>query len=162
MHPVIAVETTLSPTDFVDGRRCADRREFSWRTVVFGFARSRRRGARRANEADPFFVDWHHPWLFVLAVGIMLLSGVDAFMTLQLIARGAIEANPVMAAVMSLGTSAFATTKMAMTGVCLLFLVAMSRLRLFSRFPTAFCLTFFFSLYCCLVCYEFVLLLSLL
>jgi hypothetical protein len=75
----------------------SDRRAFSWQTVFFGFTRSRRHATRRDDEAEPVFTDWHHPWLFFLAIGIMLMSSLDAFFTLQLLERGAYEANPVMA-----------------------------------------------------------------
>ena len=47
-------------------------------------------------EDEPLFTDYHHPWLFFLATGIMLLSCFDAFFTLQLLDRGAVEINPVM------------------------------------------------------------------
>ena len=58
----------------VDNRYVADRRTLSWRTVLYGFVRSRRREHRRAAESDVRFLDWHHPWLFFLAVGTMVLS----------------------------------------------------------------------------------------
>ena len=89
----------------VERRLTQERRGFSWRTVFFGFTHSRRRGARRREDADVIFVDWHHPWLFFLSVGIMLLSCTDAFLTLTLLQRGMIEANPVMAAALGLVTA---------------------------------------------------------
>ena len=146
----------------IDTREIDDRRVFSWRTVMYGFTRSRRRAHRRDCEPEPMFTDWHHPWLFFLATGIMLLSTLDAFFTLQLIGRGATEANPVMASVMENGTSAFAISKMLLTGIGILALVFLSRSLLFNRLRTGLILTGFFSMYCCLVCYEFVLLMSLL
>ena len=84
---------------FIEQRAANDRRNFGWHTVVFGFLRSRRRVLRRHSDADVIFVDWHHPWLFFLAVGTMLLSCIDAFLTLILIDLGMIEANPFMASV---------------------------------------------------------------
>lgn len=146
----------------IDLRVTDDRRQFTWRTVVYGFVRSRRRGNRRLGEAEPLFTDWHHPWLFFLAVGIMILSTCDALFTLQLISRGATEANPLMAAIMENGAGPFAIAKMLMTGFGILALVFLSRSRLFKRVRTGLFLTAFFSIYCCLVCYEFVLLMSLL
>ena len=92
-------------------RSQADRRNFSWRTVTFGFLRSRRRDTRRVSEAEPLFTDYHHPWLFFLATGIMLMNCFDAFFTLQLLDRGAMEVNPVMAAVIGESTSTFAVTR---------------------------------------------------
>ena len=85
-----------------DRREVADRRHFSWRTVLHGFARSRRREFRRDSDADVAFIDWHHPWLFFLATGTMLLSCGDAFLTLILFDKGMYEANPVMASAMSM------------------------------------------------------------
>jgi len=147
---------TLETVPAIDNRTEADRRNFTWRTVFYGFMRSRRHGTRRAAEADPVFTDWHHPWLFFLATGIMVLSSMDAFFTVQLIERGAYEANPVMAAVMQFGTKTFAASKMALTGFGILALVFLSRSRFFNRVRAGVFLTGFFSVYAVLVCYEFV------
>lgn len=137
-----------------------DRREFSWRTVVFGFARSRRRNVRRDSEDEPLYTDWHHPWLFFLATGTMLLSCMDAFFTLQLIDLGAVEVNPIMAAMIGKGTLTFAASKMLLTGLGILVLVFLSRSRIFNLMRTGIVLTVFFSAYACLVCYEFIYLLN--
>lgn len=143
-----------------DTRALTDRRAFTWRTVFFAFFRSRRHSHRREDEADVLFLDRHHPWLFFLSVGLMLMSSLDAFMTLQLLDRGMIEANPVMAAILGHGTQAFAISKMAMTGTGILILVFLAKARFLNRFRTGLFLTVFFSMYACLVCYEFVFLLG--
>ena len=145
---------------FTEQRVSADRRRFSWRTVCYGFLRSRRHAMRRADESDTLFIDRHHPWLFFLSVGTMLMSCVDAFMTLQLLERGMVEANPVMAAILGQGTRAFAASKMLMTGVGVLTLVFLAKARFLNRFRAGIFLTVFFSLYACLICYEFVFLLN--
>jgi hypothetical protein len=141
-------------------RGTIDRREFSWRTVYFGFLRSRRRAVRRIDDGEVLFIDWHHPWLFFLAVGIMLMSCVDAFLTLQLLDRGMMEANPVMAAILGQGTRAFAVSKMLMTGIGILTLVFLAKAHFLNRFRAGLFLTGFFSLYACVICYEFVFLLK--
>lgn len=143
----------------IDNRMIDDRRTLSWRTVLFGFVRSRRREHRRALESEVRFLDWHHPWLFFLSVGTMLLSSLDAFMTLLLIDRGMVEINPVMAAVMGHGTAWFAATKLFMTATGVLMLVFLAKSRFLNRFRTGLLLTIIFSFYACLVCYEFVYLL---
>jgi len=140
----------------VDKRAEDDRRLFSWQTVFFGFVRSRRHNLRRGVDAEVLFIDWHHPWLFFLAVGTMLLSCMDAFMTLQLLERGMVEANPVMAAMLGHGTTAFAVSKMLLTGTSILILVFLAKARFLNRLRTGLLLTIFFSCYACLVCYEFV------
>jgi hypothetical protein len=133
-----------------------DRREFSWRTVFFGFTRSRRHAHRRVVDDDVIFLDWHHPWLFFLATGTMLLSCADAFLTLQLIDLGMIEANPFMSAVMAQSTMLFTSTKLAMTAFGILVLVFLAKSRFLNRIRTGAFLTIFFSFYACLVCYELV------
>jgi len=143
-------------------RAFEDRRAFSWRTVFFGFMRSRRHNSRRDDDGDVIFMDWHHPWLFFLSVGIMLLSCTDAFLTLLLIERGMIEANPVMAAVLGQGAATFAVSKVFMTGTSILILVFLAKFQFMNRLRTGLFLTLFFSLYSCLVCYEFVHLLAVL
>ena len=145
-----------------DKRDADDRRKFGWRTVFFGFLRSRRRLLRRDADADVIFMDWHHPWLFFLAVGTMLLSCTDAFLTLVLLDLGMIEANPFIASVMGYGTTMFAATKMALTGFGILTLVFLAKSRFFDRVRTGLFLTTFFAGYACLVCYEIVNILSLL
>ena len=149
-----------NPMELADSRDLVDRREFGWQTVLFGFLRSRRRAHRRSTEDQPVFIDWHHPWLFFLATGTMLLSTLDAFLTLQLLSRGAIEVNPFMAFAIERGALVFAGSKMLLTGLGILMLVFLSRSRLFNRVRTGLFLTLFFSVYACLVCYQFLLLLA--
>lgn len=139
-----------------DNRGVDDRRAFSWQTVFYGFVRSRRRGARRTQDGEALFTDFHHPWLFFLAVGTMILSSLDAFLTLQLLACGAVEINPFMAVLIGHSTSAFAGIKLALTGVGLLALVFLARARFMNRIRTGAFLTVVFSLYACLICYQFV------
>jgi hypothetical protein len=147
----------MDTSDAIDNQRIsADRRDFSWRTVFIGFIRSRRHNLRRDVDAEVLFLDWHHPWLFFLAVGTMIFSCLDAFMTLQLIDRGMYEVNPVMRAILGHGTTAFAVSKITMTGTSILMLVFLAKAKFLNRVRAGLFLTFFFSLYACLVCYEFV------
>ena len=151
----------MEVVEAIDNQRAVtNRRAFTWRTIFYGFMRSRRRNLRREVDAEVIFLDWHHPWLFFLAVGTMLLSCLDAFMTLQLLDRGMVEANPVMAAVLGRGTTAFAVSKMLMTGTSILILVFLAKSRFLNRFRTGLFLTVFFTIYACLACYEFVYLIA--
>lgn len=84
------------------------------------------------------------------------MSSMDAFFTLQLLERGAIEINPVMAAVIGHSTLAFAVSKMILTGFGILALVFLSRTSFLNRIRTGAILTIFFSCYAVLICYEFV------
>ncbi len=148
--------STVIAEPSAEQRAGLDRRNFSWRTVVYGFTLSRRHAHRRGEDTDVIFLDWHHPWLFFLATGTMLLSCADAFLTLRLLELGMVEANPVMLAVMEQGTLMFTSTKLAMTAVSILVLVFLAKARFLNRVRTGLFLTIFFSFYACLVCYELV------
>jgi hypothetical protein len=139
-----------------DERAETDRRNVTWRTVFFGFTRSRRHTHRRLVDDEVVFLDWHHPWLFFHATGTMLLSCADAFLTLQLIDLGMMEVNPMMKAVMDQSTMLFTSTKLALTGFGILTLVFLAKSRFLNRIRTGAFLTVFFSFYASLVCYEFV------
>ena len=139
-----------------DKRAARDRRTFSWRTVLFGFTRSRRHLHRRAADFEVVFLDWHHPWLFFLSVGTMMLSVADAFLTLELLQRGMIEANPVMRIAMGESITLFVGTKLAMTAFGIFVLVYLAKQQFLNRFRSGLFLTVFFSAYACLVCYELV------
>lgn len=142
-------------------REMVERRSLSWRTVVYGFALSRRREHRRTEDCDVVFLDWHHPWLFFLSVGTMLLSCTDAFLTLQLIQRGMVEINPVMQMAMTKGTGVFVASKLMMTAAGIFTLVFLAKFNFLNRFRTGLFLTAFFSGYAILVCYELVSLMQL-
>ena len=55
---------------------------------------------------------------------------------------------------------AFAVSKMLMTGIGILTLVFLAKARFLNRFRAGLFLTVFFSIYACLICYEFVFLLK--
>ncbi|MBT8083090.1 MAG: hypothetical protein KJO56_11755 [Gammaproteobacteria bacterium] len=153
--------TAVTATD-TEQRAETERRNFTWRTVAYGFAFSRRHAHRRGEDHEVIFLDWHHPWLFFLATGTMLLSCADAFLTLRLLDLGMIEANPVMQSLMDRGTATFTSIKLGMTGMGILVLVFLAKARFMNRFRTGLFLTTFFSGYAVLVCYELVNLFSLL
>lgn len=111
-------------------RCCLDRRRLSWRTFLQGSVTPRRRSNRRDNEYEGL-LDWHEPHLLFLAIMILLLSVADAFLTVTLIARGAEEANPVMAYLLEQAPRLFAFVKMAFTGTGLIVFVALARARVF-------------------------------
>jgi hypothetical protein len=77
-------------------------------------------------------IDWHEPYLLALAVTILLLNVVDAFLTLTLLTSGASEANPFVAFILNSHPQLFALTKMGLTGGGVLILVAVARIRLFN------------------------------
>ena len=111
-------------------RDLADRRRRIWWSLLYGsFNPRRRRVPRREREKRFHYLDWHAPHLLGVALGILLLSAADAFATVSLLAGGATELNPVMAAVIAHSALTFAGVKMLLTGISVVALVLLSRHR---------------------------------
>ena len=143
----------LGPISFIERRLGPDRRSTTLRSFLRGGFTPRRRGGRRAGEHH-LPIDWHEPYLLFLSVTILLLSVVDAFLTLTLLTAGATEANPVMAFVLSHHPQLFALIKMAFTSIGVLVLVAVARARLFRVMKVGAVLQGLFVAYVALIAYE--------
>lgn len=93
---------------------------------------------------------------------IVLLSCIDAFLTITLIDRGAYEANPFMAPLVAGSPLAFALVKIGLTGGGVVVLTLLARMRAFRRIPISALLYAVLIAYAVLVTYEARLLRSLL
>ncbi|MGH8264132.1 MAG: DUF5658 family protein [Steroidobacterales bacterium] len=127
-------------------------------SLAYGSFDPRRRSVRRNAELHVQFVDWHDAHLLGVALAIILLCSIDAFMTLTLLSHGASEINPVMAELLYRDIAVFAVVKMALTGTGVLTLVALSRCRLFGKFRVVYGLYVTLAGYIALVGYEYLLL----
>ena len=107
-----------------------DRRAMTLKTFLRGGFVPRRRSGRRATDGE-LPVDFHEPYLLVLAVVMLGLSVAGALMTVKLMTDGADETNPLLAFVLNEHPRLFAVVKMALTGGGVVLLVAVSRMRVF-------------------------------
>jgi hypothetical protein len=130
-----------------------DRRALTLRTLLTSGASPRRRVGRRAGEQE-LPVDFHEPYLLVLAVVLLLLSVADAFLTVTLMSDGAQETNPLLAFVLNEHPRFFAVTKMALTGMGVVLLVAMARTKLFRLVRAVLFFQGLVAAYFVLVAYE--------
>ncbi len=96
--------------------------------------------------------------MVMLAVVLMLLSITDSVFTLTLISRGGTEVNPFMNALLQHSVWAFTATKMLLTGIPAIVLVAAGNLLLFNRWRARSVLAALVGLYLGLIAYELVLL----
>jgi hypothetical protein len=134
-------------SDFVDRRHFPDRRQLSVRAFVYGSLHPRRVRPRRSNGGIPI-IDLYKPRWLVLAVAILLLSFIDATLTLTLLPLGAEELNPLMDVLIKTDVAAFAFVKMLLTGSALIILLAIS------QFPLLRFLKVQHALYAVLVFYS--------
>jgi hypothetical protein len=136
-------------------REDADRRRRVWWSILYGNFNPRRRAPpRRLDQSRYHSVDWHSPHLLAVAIGILLLSVVDAFMTLILLQGGAAEVNPIMALVVYRSVAVFAALKMALTSLGVVFMVFLARYRFMRRLPVGWVLYVVLIAYTSLIGYE--------
>jgi hypothetical protein len=108
----------------------ADRRRRVWWSVCYGSFNPRRRSPpRRLDDSRFHSLDWHAAHLLAVAIAILLLSVVDAFLTLALLQGGAAEVNPIMAVLIYRSVGMFAALKMAMTSAGIVLMVFLARYR---------------------------------
>jgi uncharacterized protein DUF5658 len=144
-----------------DRRAASDRRRRLLYALFIGGLAPRRRGHRREFGAHRHALDLHEARWLAVAIVIMLLSVADAFLTLRLMDLGAIELNPLMARVLDDGSPAFAFLKVTLTGLGVVLMSVLARIRAFGRVPVGLLLYGILALYAALIAYEFCLLESL-
>ena len=139
-------------------RRGPDRRTRVARALVYGNFNPRRRGPRRTGEQRLGAIDWYHPWWLAIATLILALCATDAVLTIVLISRGAYELNPLLAPLVGGSGVLFAVVKIGLTGVGVVLLTLLSRLKAFGRLPVALLLYGVLVGYGVLIAYELYLL----
>jgi hypothetical protein len=92
----------------------------------------RRKTIRRESDKKQYlFVDLYSTRLLIIVVAILILSCVDAALTLALIDRGIVrEANPFMASVLDYGVLPFTLIKFGLTAFALIILCIFKNARL--------------------------------
>jgi len=89
--------------------------------LLFGGRRKRIR--RKEDKNELIILDTHGPWVSVLAVIILVLSIADGLLTLNLIGKGAGEANPLMSYLIELSPYIYFFTKCFLTTICVVILI---------------------------------------
>jgi hypothetical protein len=132
-----------------------DRRRRVWWSVCYGSFNPRRRTVpRRLDDLRYHSLDWHSSHLLAVAIGILLLSVVDAFLTLMLLQGGAYEVNPIMALLVNRDVAVFAALKMGLTSIGIVFMVFLARYRFMRLLPVGWVLYGVLIGYASLIGYE--------
>ncbi len=142
-------------------REMTDRREFSLRTILNSLLRPRRRNPRRGDDIDSYHADFFDKELLWPAIGTVLLSGMDAVLTLTAIGNGhAQEANSFMAQLIVSGSASFAGWKLFGTVAGVVILISMANMRVLAGVRAKTILYVLFSAYALLVGYQLLKILS--
>jgi hypothetical protein len=138
-----------------DRRDRTERRLRVWWSVFYGSFNPRRRTPpRRLDESRFHSLDWHSAHLLATAIGILLLSVTDAFLTLLLLQGGAHEVNPLMAALIYRNVAMFTAMKLGMTSVSIIFMVILARYRFMRVLQVGWVLYAILIAYATLIGYE--------
>ena len=101
-----------------------DRRTRRWGNLIWFLKTGQRRRVRRETDRRSFsFLDYYSPKLFYSLILVLLLSVVDALLTLWLLENGANEVNPVMAYFLRFGPNVFMLVKYLLTSMAVIIVV---------------------------------------
>jgi len=141
-------------------RQQSERRHYSSKTMWLCLTSPRRtQGRRRADRRFPI-QDVFSQGALIIAAVLMVLSLTDAFLTLNILARGGTEVNPVMNYMLGFGTFAFVASKMLMTAIPVAALTAAGNLIVFNLIRVRTVTAVLVGMYCALIVYELILLSS--
>ncbi len=135
-------------------RRGPVRRTRVARSLIYGSVHPRRLGPRRDGEHRLGAIDWYHPWWLAIATLILALCAADAVLTVVLIGHGAYELNPILAPLVGGSGVLFAVVKVGLTGIGVVLLTLLSRVKAFGRMPVAILLYGVLVGYGALIVYE--------
>jgi hypothetical protein len=154
MSHVSGTDSDLLELDDPERRSSPDRRKRTVYSLFYGSFNPRRRTPRRLDARSLRDLDWHHPKWLVVATLIIILSCVDALLTLTLLSRGAYEVNPFMAPIVDGSPLVFTLIKVALTSGGVVMLTLAARMRVFGRIPVGSLLLLVLIGYGTLVVYE--------
>jgi hypothetical protein len=139
-------------------RRGPDRRRHTWRTLTYCGLQGRGRRHQVRRHDSNYYLDRYDQRLVFTGLLVLLLSCVDAMLTLTLLDKGAYEANHLMAHLLSIGDKPFVVTKIAMTAAGVLFLLMHAHFRVLRVTSGKGMLQFLAVLYGLLILWELLLL----
>lgn len=153
--PAVCHNESMSVNDPIarERRRHDRRRRPTWASRYFWFG-GRRRGARRVTDRRDCYTDVYGAGITAIVILVISTCALDALLTSYLLNHGAVEANPVMAAVLSVGIVEFVVVKLALTGTCLMLLAIHHRLRIYRTFRVRHVMAALAAGYVVLIVYE--------
>ena len=110
-----------------------ERRRSILRALWHGNFARRRVAPRRGTERHIVVTDWFHPQWLAVSMGILLLCGADAILTLMLIDEGASEVNPFMDLLVHGSGHSFAYWKFGLTAMGVVVLTLLARVRFYGK-----------------------------
>jgi hypothetical protein len=130
------------------------RRRPSLKTLLGALTRHRRRKSRREDDHLNSYTDWYGHWPLAATFTIILLCFADAFLTMVLLSKGAVELNGLMDYLIQKDIQLFAVVKMSVTGVALIVLVLHFNFRIYKYIAVRYLIYGLVPLYSLLIFHE--------
>jgi len=150
-----------SSDEKMSDQRGLDRRQPSLKTLLGSMMHGRRRDSRREDDHLDSYTDWYGHWPFAATLIIILLCFADAFLTIVLLSKGAVELNSLMDWLIQKDTHMFAIVKMSMTGAALVVLVMHFNFRIYKYIAVRYLIYALVPLYSLLIFHELTMLANL-
>ena len=135
-------------------RRIQNRRRFTLQSLSGALFTLRRRQARRETDKINSYIDWYEPGPLIASVLIILLSSLDAFLTLVLLKHGAVELNVLMGWLIQMDIRTFAAVKLGVTSLALVVLVLHFNFYIYRVLPVRYLIYALMPLYAFLIAHE--------
>lgn len=113
-----------------------------------------RRVHKRRSGAGPAYVDVYANHLVLCTIAIILLSAMDALLTLNILARGGVELNGLMASLIENSTEKFVHFKLTLSSLALIFLIIHHNVELTAKLQVRHLLYLILFGYIVLIGYE--------
>ncbi len=143
----------------IERRTGTDRRSprGAFRLAASSDALRRQVGRRREDLEQGYYTDRYDAPLLLTAMSLLLFAALDSILTLQLLARGAEELNPLMRMLLDIDVWAFAWGKMVITALVLVVLVSHANYKVFGLVRVRRVLLFVLMVNIAVVAYQTVL-----
>lgn len=135
-------------------QRDQDRRRPSLKTLWGSLLHHRRRQPRRENDHLDSYTDWYGHWPLAATFTIILLCFADAFLTMVLLSKGAVELNGLMNYLIQKDIQLFTVVKMTVTGAALIVLVLHFNFRVYKYIAVRYLIYGLVPIYSLLIFYE--------
>ncbi len=145
---------SMASPQSVERRGRHDRRQHSLRTLAYCGLQKRGRRKQIRRSGENYYIDWYDPRLVTLSIAILLLSSLDAALTLTLLDRGAYEANLFMAKMLEINERVFVFSKVLITSLGVLFLLMHAHFRILRVATGKHALQVLLIVYALLISYE--------
>ncbi len=150
--------TATAAAPETERRGGVERRRHGLYSFAYGSFRPRRRRGRRAGDEQRIFLDWHEPRVLYLSLAIVLMSCLDALLTLNILSAGGRELNGFMDWLIRNDPLWFIATKILVTGFGVTLLVVGVNRHFLGRLRVIRIMQLFFAAYLLLMSWELYLL----